>query len=461
MDARPVLVDRGRDQALARDGWVHVPFLDADDRRELLEAYTAAVPTGEDGLQLDYVRRDRRVVRRLTEALYDVLDPKFDAVFVDHRPVLASFIYKHPGPGSSFYLHRDITVNDPRANRCHTLWVPLVDVGATIPNGGLAIVPGSHRLATGEQGLDATVLVEPFQDALRDRLEPVELRAGDALVYDAHLLHGSGPNLSTQPRPAIGCAVARRSEPLVHTVATGRRHRVLYEVDRDYFVDHHPADVVAHGMPAGYDVVDEFDDTTSVSAASIQDALGLAEPPRAVVSIPSDLDDGSDGPPLPSGRVPFRPPRRDVALEPGDLAPLGDELAGTLVIEQHGQCRALTLRSHGHEVDRTPPALPRLPRRWRTLSTRDLGLVALGPEARLVLRIPHQRGAHHRLDVIECPQVRSGVLAGGRRAQFELGRSVEIPGGVEATLWNQGPGPLLVLVRRSLGPDRARRVTRR
>ncbi len=456
MDRRPVLRDAVADAALLGDGWTTLPFLSASEVRRLLDAYAALVPRDETGVQLDVVRPDRGLVRRLSDEIHAVVAPHVAAAFTDHEPVLTAFIVKHPGPGTDFYLHRDVPVNDERTTRCFTAWIPLVDVGADLGNGGLGVVPGSEALPSGHHGFDATALAAPFDAALRAHLHPVDLAAGHALVYDARVLHASAENRSDASRPAIGCLLGRRSEPLVHVVPTGRRHRRVYAIDRDFFVDHHPAEVVATGMPPGYELVDEFDDDATCRPEDVAAIVG-GTPPVAAVPVPADLADAGIGAAVladePSG-IPV--PDTDLVVGADDLGPLGTAVAGADVRHHHGGVGHLALRAGGRTLALPPPAiaLSAEPRRGRPAG---LDLLALDPGARLVLAVPDERGHRRAVAVLDAPQVRAGVGGAAGAAMLVPGRSVTLPAGAPVTLWNDGPGRAVVLIRHSVERTARRR----
>jgi ectoine hydroxylase-related dioxygenase (phytanoyl-CoA dioxygenase family) len=81
-----------------------------------------------------------------------------------------------------------------------TIWMPLVDTDAE--NGAILLVPGSHRPGLLDHG---SADVNPvLREASVDE-EPVllPLEAGCAVAFTGLTLHGSGPNRSTTPRPAL------------------------------------------------------------------------------------------------------------------------------------------------------------------------------------------------------------------------------------------------------------------
>jgi hypothetical protein len=405
-------------------------------------------------VQLDFIRDDRALVRRLDDQICAVLGPAIERAFTDHTPVLATFIVKHPGPDSAFYLHRDIAVNDHRSTRCFTLWIPLVAVDAERENGGLGVIPGSHRLATGEHGFDASVLIAPFESILLDHLEPMTIAAGDALVYDSRLLHASPPNLGPVARPAIGCLLARRSEPLVHVVPTGRRHRRVHRIDRDFFIDHHPADVAQQEMPSAYPVIDEYDEEAVVEGADLARVLGLAEPPVARTLVPDDVvRDHGIGP----GSLPSRPTRlvlgrRDLDIGAGDLDPAGSTVGPASVVGQVGAWGARDLVRAGRRTRRAPAGLPDLRTLLTRPATREATLIAMARGSRLRLQLRPQRRAVDEVVGLDGPQVRAGLGVTGRAIDLRPGWRVPVPDDEPVTLWNDGPGTTLVLLRRAWRP---------
>ena len=87
-----------------------------------------------------------------------------------------------------------------------TLWIALQDTD--IHNGGMRTIVGSNQWGLLE---DAETFHEKDLDALKDRFadreqwidEPCVLKAGEATVHHCHTLHGSGPNLSDEPRLSL------------------------------------------------------------------------------------------------------------------------------------------------------------------------------------------------------------------------------------------------------------------
>lgn len=442
-----VLVDPVLDERLARDAIVCVPLVDPGALAPVVAAYHEIVPPAETGIMVDYLRRDPQLKRRLAGLMEPIWDEAIPRLLVHHYPVYTSFVVKYPGEGSSLFLHRDLHVDDERHRRTFALWMPFVDTGPELDNGPLAFVRGSEAVAYGSYGPNAVGAFSPYDRWLRGRLEPMTVPAGSALVYDARLLHASEPNRSDQVRIAVGCLLARRDQPVTQVYATGRRHRQLHEVDRDYFLDHAPADVAEQGMPADYPVLEEYDEEPAITTDV---ALGPELGQWAVreVVVPYDLEAlAGERLPLPQ-RSAGRPRHdRDLAVTASDLPTIGATVAGAAATVTGATAGALDLVRGGRRVASVPPAIPDVVvplSRWRTA---DASLVVVDPGGRLELVAPT---GHPGLEVVvlECPAVRSGVTTQGRVAELDLGVAIDLPPGEAVHLWNEGPGPLVIVVRR-------------
>lgn len=442
-----VLADPTLDEQLARDAIVCVPLVDPGALAPVAAAYQELVSPAESGIMVDYLRGDPQLKRRLAGLMEPVWDEVIPKLLVHHYPVYTSFVVKYPGEGSSLYLHRDLHVDDERRRRTFALWMPFVDTGPELDNGPLAFVRGSEAVAYGSYGPNAVGVFSPYDRWLRDRLEPMTVPAGSALVYDARLLHASGPNRSDQVRIAVGCLLARRDQPVTQVYASGRRHRRLHEVDPDYFLDHAPADVAERGMPAEYPVLEEYDEEP---ATTTETALGPELGKGAVreVVVPDDLEElaGARRPlPLRSAGRPGHD--RDLAIAASDLPVLGATLAGGVAAVTGTAVGALELVRGGRRVAPVPPSIPDVLvplSRWRTA---DASLVVVDAGGRLELVAP-EGAPGHEVAVLECPAVRAGVTTQGRVAELDLGVVVDLPPGEQVHLWNEGPGPLVTVVRR-------------
>lgn len=114
--------------------------------------------------------------------------------------------YKLPG-GNGFGAHLDAPAYDHIGEIEHTTANLAVDA-ATIGNGCVEVVPGSHRmsveLAEGGRISDSWVAAHEWK--------PVKLGAGDLLIFGSHLAHKSAPNKTDLPRASVYATFSKKSD---------------------------------------------------------------------------------------------------------------------------------------------------------------------------------------------------------------------------------------------------------
>lgn len=108
---------------------------------------------------------------------------------------------KAAGGGGQFHFHQDnnYTQHDPALGSIN-IWVALVDM--TPANGCLQVVPRSHQ--HGQLQSRNSDDGDSHQQLDVDPLTclPIRMRAGDAVAFTRLTVHGSGPNVTDQPRVA-------------------------------------------------------------------------------------------------------------------------------------------------------------------------------------------------------------------------------------------------------------------
>ncbi len=118
------------------------------------------------------------------------------------------WVVKPPRTGRRAAWHQDGSTWPLAPLDAVTLWVALDDADAG--NGGLRVVPGSHRCGLlPHQRDDRRLATELFNVAVAPAsvdeaaAVDVELRAGDVSAHHPALLHSSRPNRSDRPRRAL------------------------------------------------------------------------------------------------------------------------------------------------------------------------------------------------------------------------------------------------------------------
>jgi phytanoyl-CoA hydroxylase len=199
------------DDALTRyrtEGWTVVPQVfspaECEDIIEHVEAAAFRLDLGrpEDG-QMVY----RPMMHLADRALRDVAcDPRWadiviPAVGPDARLYWEQSVSKPPGAGTELPWHQDNGYTPLIPEEYLTCWLALDD--ADPANGGMQLLPGSHRQGTVRHWDDKEK--NPYFRVGYDGDDPgveVSVRRGDVLVFSSLVMHRSGPNHSDRQRRA-------------------------------------------------------------------------------------------------------------------------------------------------------------------------------------------------------------------------------------------------------------------
>ena len=151
--------------------------------------------------------------------------------------------------------HQDPTLVDEVRGRSMNIWVPLQDVSTE--NGCLWMLPNSQDevpMVRPGNGYDHPGYYDRVpKGAIWGAMTPIEMSAGEALVYDHRMLHGSKGNSSLTDRVAIVSGLCDRDAQLrfYHAEESDGRHTIseylMGESDFLSFVDFVPQAAVLAG----------------------------------------------------------------------------------------------------------------------------------------------------------------------------------------------------------------------
>jgi hypothetical protein len=222
---RRTFLDGAHDAELRREGFVKVRLLDDDQLAELRRRFAdlrpadgfdppGGTPTNPTTYHCTFLDTDVAYKADFDALVRSTLDPVL-AELLDRYVLLTANCYaKQPGRGQ-FEVHQNWTLTTDPADVTVTVWLPLQDTDAA--NGTLAVVPGSHKL-TGDIAFPrGDHYFSDYDDVIaRDLFTPIPVQAGEAVVFDDNLIHGSGVNEGGGARFALQvAAIPAEAEPVV------------------------------------------------------------------------------------------------------------------------------------------------------------------------------------------------------------------------------------------------------
>jgi ectoine hydroxylase-related dioxygenase (phytanoyl-CoA dioxygenase family) len=242
--------DPDKQSAFERDGFVVLDLIGPAQVEELLAFYASLqnAPRPQSGFQVSLDDQSPKFVQTVTEKLIATAGPSVDRHFEEHQIFTASFVTKAKNPRGFVPPHQDWTFVDESLFWSATVWCPLVDVNDD--NGALCLLRGSHRLYDHVRPSPSPQYAPPFADQLFGifpYMKVVELRAGQAVVFNNQTLHASPPNTQQQTRIAFGMGVTHGAAQLRHYYLLPGNVDLMegYEVSREFFHTYNNARLTA------------------------------------------------------------------------------------------------------------------------------------------------------------------------------------------------------------------------
>lgn len=208
--SRAVLADAALAADFRRDGYVQATILSVEEAIALREALDAlrplsaaphgAVANGVVDYHCSAMDPDLDYRRSINTLIRATVEPRVTALLDGYRLLYATLYIKRDGLGS-FPMHQNWPILSDLNDTSVTIWMPLVSTDGD--SGGVRVVPGSHKLAPHINGPRTPSFYDEALPSLAARAIGPALRAGEALVFDDVVIHGSSPNRSGALRPAV------------------------------------------------------------------------------------------------------------------------------------------------------------------------------------------------------------------------------------------------------------------
>lgn len=195
-----ILANEQLDKELLELGYVVVPFLNADEVKQLVNFYYENHPKQNEGMYATAHVPNVDFRMKMNEFIETVFARAIQQAFVNCTPLGGSFIAKGKGTNGTLHPHQDWNIVDEDKFRSFNIWVPLVDLNDN--NGAIKILPESHAWLQTYRSANISSAYESVNDLLWQKMITLFMKKGEALIYDHRLLHASGENTTEELRLA-------------------------------------------------------------------------------------------------------------------------------------------------------------------------------------------------------------------------------------------------------------------
>lgn len=158
---------------------------------------------------------------KLKYACKALFKESIDANFENHYVSGGAFLLKGTGESSVSSLHQDWTLVDETQYTSASIFCPVEDV--TLENGCLQILKGSHRWFYNiARSINMPSVFIEFSQIKRG-LKALPVKAGEALLFDHKVFHGSLQNHTNKIRVAVAVGINTKGAELFHLIRKGEK----------------------------------------------------------------------------------------------------------------------------------------------------------------------------------------------------------------------------------------------
>ena len=233
------------------DGFVIIDLLNQTEVNQIYEELFKLQPHdnfGSEGGPVHCTFLDSNIDYKLevNHKIRALIQPKAEALLLDYEFFYANLFVKPP-KSLPTPMHGDWTSTSAPHFTTINIWCPLLDVSRE--NGTLEIIPGSHKIVPDVFSPGTPYFFDDIQSILVQKYtQAVNLKAGQALVFDNSLIHYAAENQTEIHRPVLQyVANPKEMTPVYYHFDTKNPH-LGYEVFKiefgEWYLKRHAATVM-------------------------------------------------------------------------------------------------------------------------------------------------------------------------------------------------------------------------
>ncbi|MDZ4846225.1 MAG: phytanoyl-CoA dioxygenase family protein [Chitinophagales bacterium] len=229
-----ILQDDQLDKQLLETGFAVVSFLNQKETSALVDFFYQHHPNGVSGFYATAHSHDIAFRNRMNDEIKKNFQRAIGNYFHKCTALGGSFVVKSNTQKERLHPHQDWNIVDEEQHRSFNIWVPLVDL--TEKNGTIRVMPGSHRWVKNYRGPNIPDLSESAQEQIWQRMTPLYMKAGEALIYDHRLFHASDSNTTDELRIATVFGIIPERAQMLYYYGNGKQVEI-YKSSANFFLN--------------------------------------------------------------------------------------------------------------------------------------------------------------------------------------------------------------------------------
>ncbi|CAK9249850.1 unnamed protein product [Sphagnum jensenii] len=231
---KPIVKDPASEKKLIDDGYIVVPFLSQEETADLKNFYYQFNSDKLEGMSATAHLPDIDRRMEMNNFIKKVFERAIAQTFINATALGGSFIAKGKGKNGTLTPHQDWNIVDELQFRSFNIWVPLVDLNEN--NGAICIMPGSHTWIQSYRSSNIGSAYHNVEPQLWERMTRLDMRAGEALIYDHRLIHASGENKTDKIRLAAVFGIIPDEASMLYYHKMDDKTVEIYESNKEFFL---------------------------------------------------------------------------------------------------------------------------------------------------------------------------------------------------------------------------------
>lgn len=224
------------------NGYVIVDFFNDEHIAVFLDFWEKKNASFDDGIFTSVYSWEPELNQELSDLMKRVANPLLETYMKDCYIEGATFLVKGKDKNNThFNLHQDYNLVDEFEDISMGLWIPLVDT--TEENGGLCVLPGTHRQFKGtiRSVNNPSLYIDINNPKVTRHIQNLTIKKGQACIFSHSLFHGSPANLKDEKRMVLHSGIFTKHSNFIHyfrNVENGHENIEILKVNRtDYYRD--------------------------------------------------------------------------------------------------------------------------------------------------------------------------------------------------------------------------------
>ena len=238
----PLFKNEEHQNLFEKNGYILLPALPPEDVSQLRDLYAELGINDEKGYGFHVAmdNKDKSLVLKMVTTIKEIALPRVQEYLHDTQLFTASFVVKEPNPQGVVPPHQDWSFVENEVDHCSvTCWIPLQDV--TMDNGCMGVIKGSNHFFESHRPSPSPQVETPLKKhmfTIFPFLELIEMKAGEALIFNNKTIHASPPNITNETRLAVGLGFTQKEAEIRHYyLKPGTTDTLLkYKITPDFFL---------------------------------------------------------------------------------------------------------------------------------------------------------------------------------------------------------------------------------